>query len=95
MDGDPSTFGRRADHEVVVVGVVGDVAGAVGLLDAADAVLEAGRAGHRPGPGQGLRVAQYGRKTRRPAVRLGGEVDRQLGQLGTSGQRHGSEPLAR
>ena len=46
-----------ADHEVVVGRVVGDVAGAVLLLDAADAVLESRRAGHRPGAGQGLRVA--------------------------------------
>ncbi|MEV8406836.1 hypothetical protein AB0R12_13765, partial [Streptomyces niveus] len=37
-----------ADHEVVVGGVVGDVAGAVLLLDAADTVLETRGAGHRP-----------------------------------------------
>ena len=51
-----------ADHEVVVVRVVGDVAGAVGLLDAADPVLQARRAGHRPRPGQRLRVAQVGQE---------------------------------
>ena len=38
----------------MVVGVVGDVAGAVGLLEAADAVLEARGARDGPGPGQGL-----------------------------------------
>lgn len=49
-----------ADHEVVVGRVVGDVARAVLLLDAADTVLKTRRAGHRPRPGQGLRVALVG-----------------------------------
>ena len=47
-----------ADHQVVVGGVVGDVAVALALLEAADAVLEPGGAGDRPRPGQGLLVAQ-------------------------------------
>src|SRR5699024_19174 len=49
--------GPGAGHQVVVVGGVGDVAGAVGLLQPADAVLEAGLARHRPGAGQGLGVS--------------------------------------
>src|ERR1022692_3178648 len=56
----------QPDHLVVVVGVVGDVARAVGLLDPADPVLEPGRAGNRPRPGQGARVALE-RQERRPA----------------------------
>ena len=42
--GDPVDLGLAgADHQVVVGGVVGDVAVALALLEAADAVLEAGR----------------------------------------------------
>src|SRR5690606_15174904 len=41
----------QPDHAVVVVGVVGDVPRDVGLLDAADAVLQAGRTGDRPRAG--------------------------------------------
>src|SRR6266536_5330345 len=48
----------RPHHEVVVVGVVADVAGAVGLLDAADAMLQPGCTRHSPWPGQRLRIAQ-------------------------------------
>src|SRR5665811_95181 len=40
-----------ADHEVVVGRIVGDVAGAVGLLQAADAVLESSDAGGSPRAG--------------------------------------------
>ena len=59
--GDPVDLGLAgADHQVVVGRVVGDVAGAVALLEAADAVLEARRAGDGPRPGQGLLVAQVG-----------------------------------
>ena len=47
----------QARHQVVVRGLVVDVAGDVPLLEAADAVLEAGRAGDGPGPRQRLRVA--------------------------------------
>jgi hypothetical protein len=49
--------GAGVDHPLVVVRRVGDVAGQAVLLDAADAVLEAGGAGDGPGPGQGRRVA--------------------------------------
>ncbi len=38
----------------------------VALLQPADAVLEPGRAGHRPGAGQGLLVAQVGPELRAP-----------------------------
>ena len=52
--GDPVDLGlAQPDHRVVVRRVVGDVAGAVGLLDAADPVLEPGRARDRPRPGEG------------------------------------------
>ena len=56
--GDPGDL-RLAQqlHPVVVVRVVADVAGDVGLLEAADAVLQAGRARDGPLPGEGLRVA--------------------------------------
>ena len=59
--GDPVDLGLAGpDHQVVVGRVVGDVAVALALLEAADAVLEAGGAGDRPGPRQGLLVAQVG-----------------------------------
>src|SRR5207237_3875172 len=59
--GDPGHLGRpQADHLLVVVGVVGDVARPVLLLDAADAVHEAGSAGDGPGAGQGLGVTEVG-----------------------------------
>src|SRR4029077_8683011 len=51
-------LGAQTHHGVVVLRVVRHVAGAVLLLDAADAVLETRRAGDRPRPRQGLRVAQ-------------------------------------
>ena len=63
--------GAGADHEVVVGGVVGDVAVPVGLLEAADAVLEARRAGDRPRPGEGLLVAQVGPELARRVDALG------------------------
>ena len=50
----------RADHEVVVGGVVGDVPVAVALLEPADAVLQARRTRDRPRPRQRLLVAQVG-----------------------------------
>ena len=84
----------------MVVGVVADVAGDVGLLDAADPVLEAGGAGDRPRPGQGLLVAQERVEDRLAlgvgAVGLAGELDVQVGQARRrTGTDHGSEPLAR
>ena len=61
----------------MVVRVVADVAGAVGLLDAADAVLQARRARDGPRPGQRLGVAQVGQELPlvARAVGLGGELD--------------------
>ena len=89
--GDPSTLAcADADHQVVVGRVVGDVAVAVGLLEAADAVLEAGCAGDRPRTGQRLLVAQVGQELLdglagrpcRDRVGAGGEggVDRRAGR---------------
>ena len=69
-----------AGHEVVVGRVVGDVAGAVGLLQPADAVLQPGRPRDRPRPRQGLRVAQVGQELAVRTVGLGGELDPQVRQ---------------
>ncbi len=56
--GDARDLGRAQGlHPVVVVRVVADVAGDVGLLQPADPVLEAGRAGDGPRPRQRLGVA--------------------------------------
>ena len=76
-------------HPVVVVGVVADVARDVGLLEAADAVLEARRARDGPRPGERLGVARV-----RPerAVALVGVVDRDVGQVG---ERPGSSTARR
>ena len=87
-----STFSARS--RVICswfVGVVGDVAGAVLLLEAADAVLEARRAGDRPGAGQGLRVAGVGLEALglRCGSRPGGPAGRRR-----RGSCQGSEPLA-
>jgi hypothetical protein len=69
----------------VVVRVVGDVAGDVGLLDATDTVLEARGAGNGPRPGQRLGVAQErvedGLALGVAAVGLAGERDVQVGEL--------------
>src|SRR5581483_8892290 len=71
--GDPGHLGRpEADHLLVVVGVVGDVARPVLLLDAADAVHEAGGPGGGPRPGQGLGGAQVAPEVVAVVV-LGGE----------------------
>ena len=92
----PSTLAcADPDHQVVVGRVVGDVAGAVGLLDAADAVLEAGRAGDRPRAGQRLGVAQV-----RPehlgavVVRVVG-LGRELHATGRAGPRRPGSATAR
>ncbi len=50
--------GPGVDHQLMVVRVVGDVAGDVLLLEPADAVLEARRAGNRPAAGERLRITQ-------------------------------------
>ena len=80
----------------MVVRVVGDVAGDVLLLQAADAVLEALRARARPGAGQGLEVAAVGQERLVLGVRgavAKPRVDR--GSSAASGSRQGSAPLAR
>ena len=92
--------GPQVDHLLVVLGRVVDVAGAVLLLDAADAVHQARRAGDRPRPGQRLGVAQVrpelGLAVGVDVVLLGGERHaRCRAGRPTSGSRHGSEPLAR
>ena len=77
--------GAQPHHPVVVVGVVGDVAGAVGLLDAPEAVLETRRARHGPGSGEGRGIPQVGPERRHPVVGVVGvlrELDADLGQLG-------------
>ena len=78
---------------------------AVGLLEAADAVLEARGARDRPRPGQGLLVAQVGPErlgrlavSRSESIRWFGAVAKagsMTGSSARSGIRHGSEPLAR
>src|ERR687884_1770157 len=55
----------HAHHEVVIVGIVRDVARDVLLLYAADAVFEAGRAGQRPRPRERALVARVGHEVRR------------------------------
>src|SRR5690606_26574290 len=71
---DPVDLGLpQLDHVFVVLGLVGDVAGDVGLLDAADPVLEARRAGHGQGAGEVL-VAQVGQELPVGTVGLRGEV---------------------
>ena len=92
---------RRCDHALVVGRVVGDVAGAVLLLDAADAVHRGpGVPGHGPRPGQRVGIAQVGPELRRRRRRRCGwarwrTATEMSGSESTSGSRHGSEPLAR
>ena len=89
----------QVDHALVVDPVVGHVAAAVGLLEAADAVLEAGQSRGGPGAGQGLRIADVGPERlgpvlvdvvrRRGEVRLDGGEGVEVGQpprLGPVGQ---------
>ena len=80
VGGDPGDLLRaQAHHEVVVVGVVRDVAGDVRLLEPADPVLEPGRARDRPRPRERLRVAQV-RHERRRRRSAGRELDRDVRQ---------------
>jgi hypothetical protein len=82
----------HVDHLLVVVRVVGDVAAVVALLDTADAVLEARRAGDGPVAREGVGVAAV----RVEAFDLGGEVRAStFGRSLALGTSHGSEPLAR
>ena len=84
----PSTLAwRGADHEVVVGRVVGDVAGAVGLLDAADAVLEARACRGSPtagpaSPGRAGRARRPGCRPRRCGWARWRSSTRQVGQVG-------------
>ena len=89
--GDPRhLLGPQVDHGLVVVRVVGDVAGHRLFFEAADPMLQAGGAGDRPGPGEGLRLAQVGMEP----LGLGAEVGSRSGRSATSGSFQGSEPLA-
>ena len=92
--GDPGDLRLAQElHPVVVVRVVADVAGDVGLLEAADPVLEAGRAGDGPLPGERLRVALVRVEAPRVSVQF---VDARC-PAGPSiaGICHGSAPVAR
>ena len=87
-------------HAFVVDPVVGDVPAAVGLLETADAVLEAGQPGWGPGAGEGLRIADV--RPERPRSRphrCGSGAEAKLGSIGAkasrSGSFQGSAPLAR
>ena len=88
---------RRTDvhHAVVVLGLVADVAGAVLLLDAADAVLEAGCARDGPRPGERVGVAEVRPELRRPWLGSVANGTEMSGSASTSGSSHGSAPLAR
>jgi len=55
-------------HQVVVLGVVGDVAGAVRLLEAADPVLQPRRARQRPRPRERLLVTKVGKELVTPLL---------------------------
>src|SRR5438067_13917500 len=65
--------GANAHHVFVVQGLVVHVASAVLLFEAANAVLEPGGAGPRPGPRQGLRIALYGMKPTGSVANLTGK----------------------
>ena len=80
-------------HQVVVLGVVRDVARLVRLLEAADPMLEPGRAGNRPRPRERVRVALVGQE--RLAVRASRTRPSIGSSAPTSGICHGSAPLAR
>ena len=73
--------GPRVDHVLMVGRVVADVAGDVLLFQAADAVLQAGRAGERPGPGQPL-VALVRQERASPFDGRAGMLDLDLRQVG-------------
>src|SRR5208337_2813579 len=69
--------GADAHHFFVVQRLVVDIAGDFLFFDAADAVLQAWRAGNGPRPRQRLRIALIGEK----ADRIGGEFDGNRGNL--------------
>ena len=82
--------GAEVDHPLVVLRRVVDVAGAVLLLDAADAVHQARRAGDRPRAGQRVGIAEVGPELGLAVgvgvVLLGGEGHRDVGQRVEVGQ---------
>src|SRR5258708_34497813 len=86
-------------HLGVVIRVIGDRAGHVGLLDAADPVLEARSSGNGPGPGESLRIAleweELGLVTgAAPFVRAGErEFVPQLVQVSDLGAAPGPRPV--
>ncbi len=45
-------------HELVVERAVTDITGSVGLLETSESMLQSRRPRYRPGPGQGIGVAQ-------------------------------------
>src|SRR5436189_216583 len=58
VPGDACHLGLTIElHPMVVVRVVADVAGHIGLLEATDAMLEPGRARHSPWPRERVRIA--------------------------------------
>ena len=77
--------GANAAHRVVVLGVVADVAGAVFLLEAADAVHQLRRARNRPRPGERLGITQVG-PVLVAVVELGRERHRDVGHRVEIGQ---------
>ena len=79
-------------HQVVVVRVVRDVAGDVGLLEPADPVLEPGVPGIAHGRASVSGSRRYGWNGSSPAS---AKVVEMSGRSATSGISHGSEPLAR
>ncbi len=81
----------QVDHLLVVLGGVGDVARPVPLLlDAADAMHQARRAGDGPRPRQRVRLAQVWPELRRAVgggvVGLGGERHGDVGEIVNVGQ---------
>src|SRR6185295_140063 len=67
-------LGPQAGHQVMVLRVVGDVAGQILLLEAADPVFQARGAGDRPRAGQGLVVTHIW-----PEVTVSRLLGRQVG----------------
>ena len=82
---------------LVVGGVVADVAGAVLLLDAADAVHQPGRAGDRPRAGERLGIAEVRPELRCRRRRCGSArwrtAPRCRAASSTSGSSHGSDAV--
>ena len=87
--------GPQIDHVLVVGRIVADAAGDVLLFQPANAVHQAGRAGHRPGAGKRL-VACVRMEFVPVGSRARARYSTQIRSSSlTSGICHGSEPLAR